>query len=321
MIVNLDSGQRRGVRRRPGCRYPDHRLRPPDPRRRRHLLRVLRQRRRSASSRVTASPQCLDDAGKTKANIVYINGAPTDNNATLFKEGYASALKAKIDAGDYKLVGDQTGEWDTTSRADHVRADATPQKGARSTAPSSPTTAWPAAIVAPTQEERSQRQGPDHGPGRHGRGSAAHARRHPVHDRLQGRQARGRRGREARDRLIKGDRLRRGSRRHRRRHQTNKKVDVAAALRPVWITKDNVKDVVRRRLHHGGQGLHRRPRRHVHRGRHRHERAPVRCRARDRERRRRDACRGPAPSRARYRASDARATVLASPAPSAREDP
>jgi len=58
--------------------------------------------------------KCLDDAGKTKANIVYINGAPTDNNAALFKSGYEQGLKDKIDSGDYKLVGDQTGEWDAT---------------------------------------------------------------------------------------------------------------------------------------------------------------------------------------------------------------
>lgn len=58
--------------------------------------------------------QCLDDAGKTKANIVYINGAPTDNNAALFKSGYEQGLKDKIDSGDYTLVGDQTGEWDAT---------------------------------------------------------------------------------------------------------------------------------------------------------------------------------------------------------------
>ena len=58
--------------------------------------------------------KCLDDAGKTKANIVYINGDPTDNNAALFKQGYDEALKPKIDSGDYKLVGDQTGEWDAT---------------------------------------------------------------------------------------------------------------------------------------------------------------------------------------------------------------
>ncbi|MGH8891951.1 MAG: sugar ABC transporter substrate-binding protein, partial [Actinomycetes bacterium] len=57
---------------------------------------------------------CLDAAGKTQANIVYINGDPTDNNAALFKSGYVEALKPKIDSGDYKLVGDQTGKWDAT---------------------------------------------------------------------------------------------------------------------------------------------------------------------------------------------------------------
>jgi D-xylose transport system substrate-binding protein len=56
--------------------------------------------------------KCLTDAGKTKANVVQINGDPTDNNAALFKQGYVEALKPKIDAGDYKLVGDQTGKWD-----------------------------------------------------------------------------------------------------------------------------------------------------------------------------------------------------------------
>lgn len=57
---------------------------------------------------------CLDDAGKTTANIAYINGDPTDNNAALFKQGYEEALKPKIDSGDYTLVGDQSGFWDAT---------------------------------------------------------------------------------------------------------------------------------------------------------------------------------------------------------------
>ena len=57
---------------------------------------------------------CLDAAGKTKANIVEINGDPTDNNAALFKAGYDGALKSKYDTGDYKKVGDQTGKWDAT---------------------------------------------------------------------------------------------------------------------------------------------------------------------------------------------------------------
>ncbi len=62
----------------------------------------------------TGLQKCLDDAKKTTANIVYINGDPTDNNAALFKQGYVEALKPNIDAGKYKLVGDQTGKWDAT---------------------------------------------------------------------------------------------------------------------------------------------------------------------------------------------------------------
>ena len=58
--------------------------------------------------------KCLDDAGKTQANIVKIDGDPTDNNAALFAEGYDGALKPKVDSGDYKIVGDQTGKWDAT---------------------------------------------------------------------------------------------------------------------------------------------------------------------------------------------------------------
>jgi D-xylose transport system substrate-binding protein len=59
--------------------------------------------------------KCLTDKGKTKnVNVVFINGDPTDNNAALFKQGYAEALKPKFDDGSYKLVGDQTGNWDLT---------------------------------------------------------------------------------------------------------------------------------------------------------------------------------------------------------------
>jgi D-xylose transport system substrate-binding protein len=58
---------------------------------------------------------CLEQAKAPKpANIVYINGDPTDNNAALFKQGYVEATKPLIDAGTLKLVGDQTGVWDAT---------------------------------------------------------------------------------------------------------------------------------------------------------------------------------------------------------------
>src|SRR3954470_1329953 len=61
--------------------------------------------------------KCLTDAGKNQANIIYIDGAATDNNAALFKSGYEQALKPKIDSGDYKLVGDVSGEWNDQKAA------------------------------------------------------------------------------------------------------------------------------------------------------------------------------------------------------------
>ena len=58
---------------------------------------------------------CLTEAGQeTDVNVVFINGDPTDNNAALFKQGYEEYLQPRFDAGDYTLVGDQTGEWDAT---------------------------------------------------------------------------------------------------------------------------------------------------------------------------------------------------------------
>jgi D-xylose transport system substrate-binding protein len=57
--------------------------------------------------------KCLTDAGKTEGvNFVQINGKPTDNNAALFKQGYVEGMKPVVDSGAFKLVGDQTGEWD-----------------------------------------------------------------------------------------------------------------------------------------------------------------------------------------------------------------
>lgn len=56
--------------------------------------------------------KCLTDAGKTSnVNVVFINGDPTDNNAALFKQGYQESLQPKFDSGAFKLVGDQTGNW------------------------------------------------------------------------------------------------------------------------------------------------------------------------------------------------------------------
>src|SRR4051794_13236642 len=49
--------------------------------------------------------KCL--GSKADAKIIEINGSPTDNNATLFKQGYDSQLDPKYKAG-WKKVGDQS---------------------------------------------------------------------------------------------------------------------------------------------------------------------------------------------------------------------
>ena len=49
--------------------------------------------------------KCLEEKGKSSANIVYLNGSPTDNNATLFKEGYDGVLSKMT---QYKKVDDQS---------------------------------------------------------------------------------------------------------------------------------------------------------------------------------------------------------------------
>jgi len=53
--------------------------------------------------------QCMQDNGDDSGNVVELNGAPTDNNATLFKQGYDQVI---VDAG-YDVVDSQAvPDWD-----------------------------------------------------------------------------------------------------------------------------------------------------------------------------------------------------------------
>ncbi len=55
--------------------------------------------------------KCMTDLGKTSGPVALLNGSPTDNNATLFKQGYEAAIKA---AG-YTIAADQSvPDWDNT---------------------------------------------------------------------------------------------------------------------------------------------------------------------------------------------------------------
>ena len=54
---------------------------------------------------------CIGD--KTGVNIAVLNGSPTDNNATLFKNGYDSVINPKFESGDWNEVDDQSvPDWD-----------------------------------------------------------------------------------------------------------------------------------------------------------------------------------------------------------------
>ncbi len=56
---------------------------------------------------------CLTAAKATKPVVSFLNGSPTDNNATLFKEGAVSVLQPKFDSGDYtKGPDDAVPDWD-----------------------------------------------------------------------------------------------------------------------------------------------------------------------------------------------------------------
>jgi D-xylose transport system substrate-binding protein len=56
---------------------------------------------------------CLNNAKVTDPSIAELNGSPTDNNATLFKQGYDSVLKPLYSSGKAKKVADQSvPDWD-----------------------------------------------------------------------------------------------------------------------------------------------------------------------------------------------------------------
>ncbi|MGP3956426.1 sugar ABC transporter substrate-binding protein [Nonomuraea sp. 3N208] len=59
--------------------------------------------------------KCLTDKKAEKPIVAYLNGSPTDNNATLFKSGYDGVLKPKFDSGDYVKGPEQSvPDWDNT---------------------------------------------------------------------------------------------------------------------------------------------------------------------------------------------------------------
>ena len=61
---------------------------------------------------VTLEP-VIDGLGLEQPQVVMLNGSPTDNNATLFREGYYETVEPRVAAGDWALVADQAvPDWD-----------------------------------------------------------------------------------------------------------------------------------------------------------------------------------------------------------------
>ena len=60
----------------------------------------------------TALTQCPQVKSASKVNYVEIDGAPTDNNATLFAQGYNSVLSKQP---GWTRLADQTGNWDAAT--------------------------------------------------------------------------------------------------------------------------------------------------------------------------------------------------------------
>ncbi len=57
--------------------------------------------------------QCVEDQGIENPAVAVLNGSPTDNNATLFKNGYDGVINPLFDSGDWTEVDDQSvPEWD-----------------------------------------------------------------------------------------------------------------------------------------------------------------------------------------------------------------
>jgi D-xylose transport system substrate-binding protein len=57
---------------------------------------------------------CVTSWKVKSPNVLVMRGAPTDNNATLFAQGYDGVLGSHFANGTYKKVGEPTGTWTPT---------------------------------------------------------------------------------------------------------------------------------------------------------------------------------------------------------------
>ena len=202
LLVNLDSGSGAAIAanaKSQGVKVIDYdRL---TLERRRPTTTSRSTTRRSASSRARASSTA--SATRRSPAVAVLNGSPTDNNATLFKNGYDSVINPKFESGDWTEVDDQSvPDWDNQKALTIFEQMLQKADNKIDGVLAANDGLGNAAISA--LKQRKLDADPGHRPGRDAAGHPEHRRRRPVHDGLQGDQEGGRRGRRARDRAGQG---------------------------------------------------------------------------------------------------------------------
>jgi D-xylose transport system substrate-binding protein len=72
---------------------------------------------------------CIAKWGVQDPNVIVMKGAPTDNNATLFAQGYDSVLAPFFATGKYKEISDPPGSWDPNVSLSEFENQLTAHKG------------------------------------------------------------------------------------------------------------------------------------------------------------------------------------------------
>jgi D-xylose transport system substrate-binding protein len=71
---------------------------------------------------------CIANWGVQDPNVIVMTGAPTDNNATLFAQGYDSVLAPFFASGKYTDVSNPPGSWDATTSVEEFTQQYTAHK-------------------------------------------------------------------------------------------------------------------------------------------------------------------------------------------------
>ena len=126
---------------------------------------------------------CVSAWGVKKPQVIVMKGAPTDNNATLFAQGYDAVLAPKFSSG-WKDVSNPAGTWDPPTALSEFQQQYTAHPTIN--AALIPNDENGAPIIHYLAEQGHQGQDlPDHGPGRHPDRPAEHPHRLPVRHRVQ----------------------------------------------------------------------------------------------------------------------------------------